>query len=322
MSFYLIGTDYKRADIALREKIYLRRKEILSFYKEIFQEAALFSTCNRFEIYGFVKDSIRFRAPAGNWYFAEGKLKLLRHVLRVATGLESQIKGEQQILEQINSWRIGLPENLAKFWQEVYFEALDIRQQSGLNRSEYNIASFVFDDLNKNQSNFKPLKLIVIGTGKVAHALAVNRPKDFRLVFAAHKNKSRAEKLAEYAKGEVVSLKDLEQAVSEADALISATASPHYILNKEEAARIISTRERPLYIYDLAIPRDIEPAAGEIKGVVLKNLDDLTLIFEEHNKKILQKLNLAEYLIEERIKGYEERVKDWNTTKPLSHKTG
>lgn len=321
MDFYLIGTDYQSADLIKREEINARRRQIVACWAEFFSETAALSTCNRFELYGIGDGLVKFPGIEAGWYFIEGRVNVFAHALRVAVGLKSQLKGELQILEQINFWSNKIPAGIAGLWNKAYSDALLIRRESGLNGRD-NIATLIFDDMKKKSLWPDRLKIAAIGTGKIAGLLAKHRPLNAYLIFAAHKNKLAAEKLAESARGETISLSDLPGVLAEVDFLVSATASPHFILKAEELERIVSRRKKPLYIYDLAIPRDIEPAAGRIKGVILKNLDDFSLVFKEHNDRIKNDLSLAEYFVEEKVKEYERNSKAGLSVEPAFLKTG
>ncbi|MDD5476834.1 MAG: hypothetical protein PHG87_01280 [Candidatus Omnitrophica bacterium] len=321
MNFYLIGTDYQSVDLIGREEINARRRQIGAYWAEFFSQTAVLSTCNRFELYGIAAESVKFPRIEEGWYFMEGRVNVFAHALRVAVGLESQLKGELQILEQINSWSNKIPAGLTGLWSRVYSDALLIRRESGLNGQD-NIATLVFDDMKKNLVWPNELKIVVIGTGKIAGLLARHRPINARLIFAAHKNKLAAQSLAESACGKTVFLSNLPDVLAEADFLVSATASPHLILKAEELERIALRRKKPLYIYDLAMPRDIEPVAGQIRGVILKNLDDLFFVFKEHNDRIKNNLSLAEYFVEEKVKEYERNSKAGCPVKPAFLKTG
>lgn len=321
MDFYLIGIDYQSADIIKREEASARRRQISAYWEEFSSEAALLFTCNRFELYGITTGLIKFPPVETGWYFIEGEVNVFAHALRVAVGLESQLKGELQILEQIKSWSNKIPAGLAGIWSRAYADAMIIRRESGLNGQD-NIATLVWDDIRRNLVGGDELKITVIGTGKISGLLVKHRPWNARLIFAAHKNKLAADNLAELANGETVFLRDLPEILTEVDFLVSATASPHFILEAEELAKIASRRKNPLYIYDLAIPRDIQPAAGEIGGIILKNLDDLSLVFKEHNDRIKNRLSLAEYLIQEKVKEYERNPKPGCPAKPVILKTG
>ena len=321
MGFYLVGIDYQSANLTKREKIDAMRCQISACWREFSTEAALLSTCNRFELYGITSGLVKFPPIEAGWYFIEGKVAVFAHALRVAVGLQSQLKGELQILEQINSWYNKIPLVLAGLWHQAYSDAMIIRRESGLNGQD-NLATLILDDMKKKLVWPNELKIAIIGTGKIAGLLAKHRPLNARLVFAAHKNKLAADSLAKLANGKSVFLKELPEVLAEADFLVSATASPHFILKAEALKEIAARRKKSLYIYDLAIPRDIEPSAGGIEGIILKNLDDLCFVFKEHNDRIKNKLSLAEYLVEEKVKEYERNLKNGCPAQPVILKAG
>lgn len=310
MYFYLIGTDYKNADVSVRESLLSRRKAIEKFLRAENHKVAILSTCNRFEIYS--ERDLSFANFLEKGYYLNGKINIFRHSLRLACGLESQLRGEKQILEQLCSWlgQKHFPDRLASFWDRVLFETRKIRDFAGLNQDEYNIATAILADLRRNFPNAAKLGGIVVGTGKIAELFARYCPDDISLSFVSHKNRLRAKEFAEYAKGRALIVEDLSEKLLQADFLISATASPHFIFKKAYFEQLISGRKTPLYVYDLAIPRDIEPTVINLEGVVLTNLDDLTPALEYFSAKIKDKLNLAEYLVEEAVKSYEREVKE------------
>jgi glutamyl-tRNA reductase len=322
MDFYLIGIDYQRANIELREELYRKRKDIYSLLSRYFQDSAMISTCNRIEIYGLGNDPGTLSRGLSGWYLIKGKAKVFRHALRLAAGLESQLRGEKEILKQLGTWRAALPQSLSNVWKRAYFDALDLRGQSGLDKEHDNISTFLYRDIERLGLKDKILKVIVVGTGKIAELLAKNSPKNIDLYFVSHKNKLRALELADYSQGNVLGFEALAAYLQEADILISATVSPHYIITKDKIQSALLNRDNPLYIYDLGFPRGIEPQAEEINGVVLKNLDDFSPDFEKYNKTIREKLNLAEYLVEERVKVYEESVEAGESAEPVSLASG
>ena len=320
MSFFIIGKDYQNSPLVEREELFLRKPEV----KESFFPApvAILSTCNRFEVYGAGEPPFRLHPLLKGAKLIRGRKDVFRHALRVACGLESQLKGETQILEQIYNWKGNLENPLLGLWEDVYQEAEGIRRDTGLCQDDYNIASFLYKDIGRHISCRRPMRIVVIGTGKIACALAKNKPVQAQLYFAAHKNKERAGELAQYSQGVAVSFDGLIPVIREADILISATASPHLILTREKLAHCTLGRDRPLYVYDLAVPRDIDPLAGEINGLVLKDLGGLSSLFREHNAEIKQKLSAAEYLVEERVEAYESGIDGRKPSEPLSYKAG
>lgn len=341
MSLYLIGIDWKKASLDSREAVIGKRKLIIDFCIRNFPQApSIFSTCNRFEIYGISRDDLE----AGNnidsflsqfsefslyGYVKTGHNAVYRHVLRVAAGLESQLKGEPQIWEQLNNWssQPGIPDSLEQLLCEVLALAQDIRLRSGLCRMESNIAVLALDDLRRKVGGGRALKVIVVGTGKIARVFAAIKSEGVILYFTSRKNHLRAKELAVSARGYALTIEDLPSALSDADALICATSSPHYILEHVDFRGATLLRREPLYIYDLASPRDINPEVGRINNIVLKNMDSLSLAFQAHDNKIRTNLDLAEYLVGETIreqKGifYEQNSKDWHPAESLSLKAG
>ena len=313
MNFYLIGIDYKNVSLELREKILKKRKIIQEFWdKYPSQQAAILSTCNRFEIYCLGRNNLDarlhillfksyFSGLFNNAYVKFGRENVFYHLIRLASGLESQLQGEAQIVEQLESWlsHNSISFSLRNLWKKALIFAIEIRLKAGLSQIENNIATIVYRDLLKKKSGSHQLKVIVVGTGKIAQLLADYCPQNIRLYFVSHKHHFQAVKLAQKSKGEVLSFKELGDFIPDIDALISATSSPHLILNREIFLKI--KRAQPLYLYDLALPRDIDPEVGNIKDIVLKNLDSLAVYFTAHNANLKQKIGLVEYLISEAL---------------------
>jgi len=312
MYFYLIAVDYKTAPLAVRETLYRQRRYIVDFWKS--RDAAVLFTCNRIEIYAMAqnKDAAlsdlavfgkEFLGFFGSARLTYGRREVFRHSLRLAAGLESQLQGELQIFQQLVNWRLrdNLPLLLDEFWQEVLSLSRHIRTFSGLDRPEQNIAKAVFCDLDKRVAMDKGKEIVVTGTGKIAELFAVNGDNLAGINFAAHKNFNKAEELAKLAHGKALLLNDLPQALLTADALISATSSPHFLFNKDYFSRIMFRRRKPLYIYDLAVPRDIEPDAAGLEGVILNDLDSLSGVFNEFNSGRIRNITLAGKLVEKTV---------------------
>ena len=330
MNFYLIGSDYKTAQLRVREDLYRKRKAIVDFWKSWNSvEVEILSTCNRFEVYLAAEEALEqielfkkeFPVFSGQSYTKLGRDAVFGHALRVACGLESQIKGEIQILEQIKHWRENFQSFILKeFWAEVINLAEVIRIKSGLDTQLDSIASPIMEELKKQRKGTSVFNVVVVGTGKIAELFADLKDPEIHFYFAAHKNYRKAEELAKRSRGEPVLLKNLPQILSKAHALISATSSPHFVLGKKDFLAV----QESLYLYDLALPRDINPDVAQVKGVVLRNLDDLTSLFEGHNNKIRERLDLAECLVEEIVEGEpdEDSVAAGNAAQPFGLKTG
>lgn len=275
------------------------------------------TTCNRLEIYGLshtaddafgdIKKLFEACPELGKAaYVKYGEKDVFRHALRLAAGLESQIEGELQILSQLKSWRLkrGLPLPLAWLWDNAISLAGYIRATSGLDSETTDIASIVLQDLAGRLGREGVSHIAVIGTGNIAELVARYRPKGCRLTFVAHKNINKAESLAGSSNGEAIDIKYLPRVVTNARAIISATSSPHYILKKEHFADIAKRTGGELYLYDLAVPRDIDPEVRTMAGVLLQDLDDLDGAIKRAGEARRELINKASYLIEDAVKDY------------------
>lgn len=320
MHFYLIGINYKTAPLSVREDIYRNKRQIYEFWKAHAPlESAVLLTCNRLEIYGIAKNAYQPLENIGKFsslfpefikyaYTIHGKDDLFKHALRLVCGLESQLKGELQISLQLQSWlkEERLCRQLKDLWNRAIYLSKKIRVISGLDNENNNIASVVFLDLKNLRKFDNPIEILVVGTGKIAELISRFSRPEIKLNFFAHKNYAKAKLLADNSNGNAYLLKDLSKFLFKADALISATTSPHYVIANEQFDNILGKRKCPLYIYDLALPRDIDPKAGLNKDIILRNLDDLNPAIDDFNQRNLERINLASYLIEESLNKYQE----------------
>jgi len=293
MNFYLIGINYKTAPIDIREGLYKRRKDILIFWENCADvESAVFFTCNRIEIYIVSQNPDQaisrisqfkknFQAFFGHDYVKSGRQNVFNHGLRLSLGLESQIKGEQHIFYQLKKWA---EENSSKHYlSALWADIFNSRQEPGA--KAVNIGDVVIYDIAKRIGFKAPLEIAVVGTGKIAQIFSEVVIPQANINFYAHKNFKQADIFAKRAGGRAFFLKDLYKTLSQADVLISATSSPHYILKKDDLSKALIGRKKQLYIYDLAMPRDVEPLAKDIEMIFLQNLDDLEQSIKEFYEK-------------------------------------
>lgn len=293
MYFYLIGIDYKSAPIDERERIYLKHNDISDFWQSHNDEgSAVLVTCNRIEIYGaaeypddafsHISDFFKsFPDFAKYAYTGYGREKVFHHALRLASGLESQVKGELQISGQLKKWVSTdvFPAPLKMLWGEAILLSHDIRLRSGFYDENNNIAVFIFNDIKNRLAHKENYEIVVIGTGKIAELFAEYKPKSARLNFAAHKNFNKAKILAGRSQGKAWRLEGIPDLIVKADVVITATKSPHYVLKKKDFENHRITSKQRLYIYDLSLPRGVDPDARDVRGVSLYNLDDLNYMF-------------------------------------------
>jgi len=323
MHFYLIGINHNSAPISQREEIFRQRSQLSELLvNNLDGRGIVLATCNRFEVYGiandvnsskrdmdFIKNSIsKF---VDNIYIEVGYKQVYEHALRLASGLESQLRGEKQIVNQLKIWleQDKFPVVLKELWLEVLVLADKLRLYSGLDKINDNLASLIFKELSVLLKTEKKIEMVIFGTGKVAELFASENISRVNLTFVSHKNILKAQSLADMSGSKVIDFKNTKGIFPEADVLISASSSPHFILNKRDFSNLDLKSDKPLYIYDLAMPRDIDPEVGSLKNIVLKNLDDLKYIFDYPQKYNQNYFNCAEYLIKD-VLTYEEKIKN------------
>lgn len=318
MIFYLIGIKYANLDESIRKFLYYKSKEISSFlHKNDIYDQAVLSTCNRLEIYGIssdlkgVKEKIeelryRFGGLLEFSYLKLGRENVFSHAARVACGLDSQIKGEKEIAAQIKYWlpRQKVNTELYHLWKEAIIFSDQIRNQSRLSEVAKDIAQITLFDFLYRKGINTGNRVVVIGTGKVAELFAQIDYSNIQISFAANKNYEKAKSLAKKTGGRALMFSDLKKEIPQTDAIVSATSSPHYILKQEDFS-LISIKEK-IYLYDLAVPVDIDPSLAEDKRVFLQNLYSLNSVVSYFNHLNKKECDLAEYLIQEKLKEYKE----------------
>lgn len=320
MIFSLIGIDYKTVSLQEIELAHRLRREIVEFWQRVNPgKAVVLITCNRVEIYSIALniDEVltlekSFRQIFGNCfrdaYVAYGYDRVFEHGLRLAIGLESQLRGELQIMQQLEKWLNcdNFPIILKNIWNQIIKTGKELRALSGLNQNTIDIAELIFDDLKRNIIFEENTEIVVIGVGKIAALIAEKRPKSARLFFVARKKLAKAKELAGLSGGEALLRDEMPSRLVTVDAVISATSSPHYALRACDFEAALEARRRPLYIYDVAIPRDVAPEIYAIPFVKIKGLEDLAAECYQNNTSLARRLELTEKLIEDKLFKYKE----------------
>ncbi|MDK2892726.1 glutamyl-tRNA reductase [Methanohalophilus sp.] len=280
---------------------------------ELVSECAVLKTCNRVEIYVV--------SPKGSsvlFHFAKemgvsSKIvdfydhdESLRHLLRLACGLESMIIGEDQILGQIKDMFVATKEagTIGKVLETAFSKAIQVgkraRTETKINRGAVSIASAAVDLAEDILNGLGGRNILVIGTGEmgtlVTRALA---HKDMNVVYLANRTYEKASALASEIGGEAVRFEQLHDYVKHADVIISATSAPHYVLKREVVEEAIRGRSDELLLIDIASPRDIDPDVENVEGAILRNIDSLRVINERNLQMRLQEAKKVELIIEE-----------------------
>ncbi len=296
-------------------------------------ECVILQTCNRTELYIVSKDNentlnmiidyLMKRCGAKSKEAArtiEVSLNqdALKHLLRVASGLESMVVGEDQILGQIwDAYSTAESANtVGPVLKTAFTRAVSVgrrvRNETDINRGALSIGSIAVELAETLLGDLNGKNVLVMGAGEmgtlVAKALARCCPN---AIFIANRTYERAVKLAEELKGKAVKFDKLEEVLKDADVVICSTAAPHYLLKKEPVCKIMKQRRNrgELMIIDISNPRNVEETVQDIEGVELHNIDDLRVIAERNKEKRQEKAEKASKIVDEALLLLEQDLK-------------
>lgn len=296
-------------------------------------ECVILQTCNRTELYIVSKDNKNTSKMIMDYLMKRCGAKskeaaraievslnqdALKHLLRVASGLESMVVGEDQILGQIwGAYSTAESANtVGPVLKTTFTRAVSVgrrvRNETNINRGALSIGSIAVELAETLLGDLNGKNVLVMGAGEmgtlVAKALARCCPN---AIFIANRTYERAVKLAEELKGKAVKFDKLEDVLKDADVVICSTAAPHYLLKKESVCRIMKQRSNRggLMIIDISNPRNVEESVQDIEGVELHNIDDLRVIAERNKEKRQEKAEKASKIVDEALLLLEQDLK-------------
>lgn len=290
---------------------------------ELVEECAVFKTCNRVEVYvvspkgskvllGFAK---RMKVSSRIIDFLDHD-DSLRHLLRLTSGLESMIVGEDQILGQVKELFMlakkvdATGKTLDLAFNKAIQVGKRVRNETGINKGSVSIGSAAVELAENTLGGLSGKTVMVIGAGEmgtlVAKALA---NKDIKVIYVANRTFDSAEKLAAELDGVALQYEQMEEYVLKSDVVISATSAPHFILTQEIMSNIMGGYEKEVMLIDIGNPRNIESSVGDVNGVMLHNIDDLKTISNTNLEKRKSEAKKAEVLIEEELELLKKQYK-------------
>jgi len=326
MPVYCVGLSHRTAPVEVRERFALPESAIPEALSRLRAtgwagEAVWLSTCNRVELYACVEpgqgEALRQFVLGGGRAGVEppnGSLYLLpepqsvEHLFRVASGLDSMVLGETEILGQLKkAYELARQHGhtgalLNKAFQRAFNVAKQIRSETGIQRGGSSVASVSVELVERIFESPEGRSVLVIGAGdtgeKVARAL-ISRGVDRVLISNRSREKSVA--LAEALGPKAQPVDSWEEPAESVDVLVSSTSFPGFILHARDVAALMRARHRrPLLLIDLAVPRDIDPAVISLSDVYLFNVDDLQAIAEAHRRQREAEVARCEALIREK----------------------
>ena len=283
---------------------------------------AIVSTCNRTELY-YGSESADSQ-PIIDWFrqyhhldaddvdpyiYTHSDNQAVQHILRVASGLDSLVLGEPQILGQIkDAYTIAseagtIGRQLNRLFQHTFLVAKQVRTDTAIGASPVsvafaavNLAKQIFADLSEHTA-------LLIGAGDTVELVARHlNDQKIKNIIVANRTVERAHVLAEQFDGEAIALADMPQRLVDADIIISSTASQLPILGKGAVERALKERKhRPMFMVDIAVPRDIEPEVNSLNDVYLYTVDDLQEVIEEGLQSRQEAAQQAEEIIQQQV---------------------
>ncbi|MEM8867719.1 MAG: glutamyl-tRNA reductase [Verrucomicrobiota bacterium] len=323
-SLFVLGSTHHEAPIELREQFALNDQDVVNFQKTLLQlpsikECLIVNTCNRLEVYGLadspeIEDLIRAQLCDQNGIdrslfdthsFWRTNLDVLQHALEVSSGLDSQMVGETEILRQMKGAYALAKENkctgtvLNRLFEKSFQASKSARTQTGITRGQVSIGNVAVDLASRIFGKIKRSRVLLLGSGEVgektAQALKSRGVDDITVSSRTFEN---AHALAHELGGAALEFDNFQAQLPHFDIVISSTAAPGSILNVEAVRAIMNQRpERPLFLIDLALPRDVDPAVDQVENVYLYNLDDLSKIANENLEQRRQQIEEARKIL-------------------------
>jgi glutamyl-tRNA reductase len=328
MPLVVIGLSHHSSPVTIRERFAFAEARVPASLEvlraaRIAEEAVILSTCNRVEIYAvttlepamafeslqeFLLTCNNYSDPITNEIYRLTEPQSVYHLFKVASGLDSMVLGETEILGQLKkAYDLALQHGhtgakLNKAFQRAFNVAKHIRTETNIQRGSVSIGSVAVQLAEKIFSRLGDRSVMVIGAGdtseKTARALL---SRGARSIIVANRSYEKAVALAQQLGGRAIDFGDWTNEFQNIDIVISSTSAPHYILDRVKLDPIMKLRRnRPLLLIDIAVPRDIEPEINFMENVFLYNIDDLQTIADDYLKQRQQEVARCEQIIREK----------------------
>jgi glutamyl-tRNA reductase len=336
MKFAITGLNHKSAPVEVRERLAFDESAIGEALSDLkrrpgFQEGMILSTCNRVEIAVTCDDNVvdgsvdQFLADArkvdrawvGPYLYRFADRDAIRHLFRVAASLDSMVVGEPQILGQLKSaYAIAKQYGsvngfLDSLVTRAFNVAKRVRSETEIGASAVSVSYAAVELAREIFGSLKDKKVIVVGAGKMSEAAARHlHHSGTSQIYVTNRTRERAEEMAQLFDGKIIDYATFIKALPEMDIVITSSGAPHYILTKLDMRKVIEARRnRPMFLIDIAVPRNIEPAANELDNVFLYDIDDLQKTVDSNLQERMKEAEDAEIIIAEEVERMVSRLK-------------
>ena len=335
MPIVLVGLSHHSAPVNVRERFAFAEAAIPDALRRlreggVAEEAVILSTCNRVEIYAatssdalptlarlrdFMHDCAGWREPLNNEIYTLDEPHSVEHLFKVASGLDSMVLGETEILGQMKkAYDLALQHKhtggrLNKAFQRAFNVAKQIRTETNIQRGSVSVGSAAVELAEKIFSSLTDRHVMVIGAGDTSEKTARSLlSRGAHSIVVTNRSFERAEALAAALGGRAVAFDAWAGEFPHTDIVISSTSAPHYVLDQAKLEPLMKARKnRPLLLIDIAVPRDIDPAVNLMEDVFLYNIDDLQAIADDYLKQRRNEIARCEEIIRQRARALLEQ---------------
>ena len=341
MSLYVLGINHQTAPVALREQVAFGPDALAGALQSLralpqVHEAVLLSTCNRTELYAhadgdgqLLADWLASHPDAGHdlhaYLYRHRDADAVRHLFRVATGLDSLVLGEPQILGQVKqAWAVAreagaLGGQLDRLFQHAFATAKRARTDTRIGANPVSVASTAVRLAQDNFARLDESTVLLIGAGETIELAARHLVEArTRRLLIANRTLAHAQELASRHGGYALPLAELDKHLAEADIVIAATASREPVLHRPQVEHALrQRRHRPMLLLDLAVPRDIAHDVSGLRDVFLYTVDDLERAIEDNRRSRREAAEQAEAIVELQTARFVEQLQAQGRQQPV-----
>ena len=332
MPIILAGVSHHRTPLEVRERLFFAPEAVpeglgrLAQYNGL-EERLILSTCNRVEVYSSAGsfeegvDAIRSFLSEARGIAADVLRQHLyvlrdedamRHLFRVASSLDSMVVGEPQILGQVKeAYRLAQEsghagKNLTSLFSRAFRVAKKVRERTAIGETPVSVSSVAADLVKKIFGGMAGRTVLLLGAGEMAELAARQlAAQGARAILVANRTLSRAQELAQSLGGRAVDYQNLTAELAAADIVIASTGAPHIVLDRGRVASALELRrDRPMFIIDIAVPRDVDPRVNELEDVYLYDIDDLQGVVSANLKGREREAEQARLIVEEELRAF------------------
>ncbi len=325
MSLLLYGLSHHTANVELRELLSFSKNDLDSLLmklvkKDITHSGFIISTCNRVEIYTLGNDAkemlhqmdVFLNQWQGDHYhkvkpyfYIKEDEEAIRHLLRVACSLDSMVLGEPQILGQVKEAYFSakkaqiIDPYFERLLQKTFFVAKKIRHHTGIGTSAVSISWAAISLSKRIFGQLNDLKVLIIGAGEMSELFAKHaKEQKVSKLYFANRSIEHAMELAQTIGGVAMGLDEVNEHLVDADLVVVSTGAPNYLISKEQIDKM-NRQNRPMFLIDLSVPRNVDPRINDLENMYVYNIDDLHAITQENKTQREQEALKADAIIDQ-----------------------